>query len=120
MKSRIKKDELLKILHENCKEHRETVTEALEGYKNTMIVYLEGMIESVKSGRQVEHHISLVQPMDQTTEYKRTILMIEMTQDDVIELSAEEFANFVQDDWSWSHQFLASNARYSSKAAAKM
>jgi hypothetical protein len=39
-----------------------------------------------------------------------------MSTDTVVELSEQEFRQYVMDDWSWKHNFLASNAMYSAAA----
>lgn len=117
MKTRVKKDELLTIIRKNRNEHREIFEEALDGYKKKMITYLESMIVELRKGNRISHHISLIQPIDQTKEYDRAIKMFEMSVDDIVELDEESFANFVLDDWSWKDNFINSNSVYSAKAA---
>jgi hypothetical protein len=43
--------------------------------------------------------------------------MLEMSKEDTIELTQQEFSQYVQDDWHWKDQFLFSNMNYSSAAA---
>ena len=46
--------------------------------------------------------------------------MLEMDLNDEQELSEGEFAQYVQDDWGWRGQLLASNSPYSETAATIM
>lgn len=120
MQTKIKKAELLAVLNKNLSEHREVFMEALDNYRKKLIAELESMIEKARSGARISHHISLVQPVDQTKEYQRAIRMVEMTTDEIVSLTEQEFANFVMDDWAWSNNFFATNASYSSKARTKL
>lgn len=117
---KVKKAELLEILQKNRAEHRAIFEEALRGYRTQMVDYLDQAIKQIKAGQRISHHISLVQPVDQTKEYDRAIKMCEMSVDDVIELDQRAFASFVMDDWDWMDQFLHSNASYSTAASTKM
>jgi hypothetical protein len=56
--------------------------------------------------------VNLIEPMDQTRDYDRAITMLDMTTADDIELTPEQFQCYVMDDWSWKHQFSASNSNY--------
>lgn len=108
----------LEIVRNNREQHREIFEEALEGYRQKMIVHLNLMIEEIRKGNRVEHSIRLPQPVDQTKEYDRAIKMLEMSVDKEVELDETSFANFIMDDWSWSDQFLMTNSNYSAKAAS--
>lgn len=104
--------EVLAILQKNRKTHRETFEKALEGYRKTVIEHLEQRLKDAKSGRKVNIYIQLEEPQDQTKDYDRAIQMLEMSIDDKVELSQQEFAQLVQDDWSWKEQFTLTNTRY--------
>ena len=88
---KFKKDQLLAIIRKNRQEHREIFKEACEGYQKRMMAHLQVMMDDVTNRRPVKHHISLVQPVDQTKEYDRAIKMLEMCVDETIELSGAEF-----------------------------
>ncbi len=38
--------------------------------------------------------------------------MLDMSVDDIIVISADDFAMYVMDDWRWKDAFTASNSRY--------
>ncbi|MHA2279795.1 MAG: hypothetical protein ACXAC5_02735 [Promethearchaeota archaeon] len=115
---KVKKDELLKILKENRAAHREIFEEASEAFRKEVIKVLDERLADAKAGKRIILRIDLVQPMDQTEEYDQAIRMCEMSVDDEIELSYENFRNYVLDKWHWRDQFIASNAGYSEKARA--
>jgi hypothetical protein len=59
----------------------------------------------------------MTRPEDHTRDYDRVIAMLERHQGEAIDLLEDDFAMYVQDDWAWKAQFLASNSGYSGKAA---
>jgi len=119
-KIRVKKEELLTRLRKNRKEHREIFLEALEGFRKAAIQAFEKRIELIKQRKKISLHVSLDQPQDMTKEYDRVIEMLEMHLGNDIEVTAKEFRNYVQDDWSWSQSFYTSNSSYSEKAMNKL
>jgi len=116
----VKKDQLLEKLKANKAEHRKIFEEALEGYRKRVINLLTTHLEAAKAGKKVNlHDFDLYQPQDQTKDYDRAITMIEMSVDDNITLTENDFRAFVMDDWNWQHNFLISNSLYSGTAVRK-
>jgi hypothetical protein len=58
------------------------------------------MLADAKANRQIRRSIDLVQPRDHTSDYDRTIMMLEMNVDDTIILDATEFDQYVRDVWA--------------------
>ena len=117
---KVKCDRLLTILKDNRKEHREIFVEAVDGYRKAAIKALDARLDEVKKGLKLSLSFRLEEPQDMTKQYDLIIKMLEMSIDTEIELTQKEFANYVQDDWSWMGQFLASNSGYSQRAAGKL
>lgn len=117
---RFKKTDLLKKIKENRAEHHKIFLEASDGYQKMLIAKLQVMHEEAKAGVLIDTRILLVRPTDQTKDYDRAIAMLEMSLDDEITLDQTEFSNYVMDEWSWSQQFLTSNAGYSESAMSKL
>lgn len=117
---KFKKSDILTRIKANRDEHRQIFLEAQEGYRKEVIKIFEERLAAAREKKRITHTIVLQEPMDMTKEYDRAIEMLELTTTDEIELGPEEFANFVQDDWHWQDQFLASNAVYSAAAARKL
>lgn len=113
---KVEKSKLLEVVRANRENHKKIFTEAQENYRTAVIAELDRMLAEAKSGARIRRAVSLVEPIDQTREYDSAIRMLEMSTDDVIELTTSQFNNLVLDDWSWRHQFLASNRLYSKTA----
>lgn len=114
---RLDKDDLLGILRENREQHRAIFEEALEGYRDEGIRLLEQHIADIRAGKVREVFIRVPRPQDHTSDYDRVIRMLEMSQDDVIEVSEQDFRSYVMDDWAWKQDFLVSNRMYSKTAS---
>lgn len=109
----VDKTKLIDKLKENREWHRAEFEKAYEGYRKAMIATLEKNLEAVKNGNgKVEVHIGLVRPQDHTDDYDRAIQMLEWEQASTMELTLQEFTQFVQDDWGWKQQFTSTNASY--------
>ena len=111
-KVKVHKVELLKILKKNREEHRGIFLMAQEGFKDAVITRLEVMLEDARNGKRIEQTLNLPVPMDQTKEYDRAIMMLDMSVDDKVTITEHEFACFVMDDWRWKDQFTLTNSSY--------
>lgn len=116
---KVDKQKLLDILKKNKTTHRKIFLEAQDGYRKLAIKELDKMLKNARDGKKFERMISLVAPQDMTKEYDNTIAMLEMSVEDEIVLTATQFQNFVQDDWTWKANFLLSNSSYSKTASAE-
>ena len=96
----------------NREAHREVFEEALEGYHNRLKAELERRVRDLKAGRRIDQYIGLPEPQDHTADYDRVITMAEMSIDDTIQLSEDEFAMYVMDQWRWKQDFAESTLCY--------
>jgi hypothetical protein len=110
---KVKKDELLSTLKENLVKHQQIFEEALTNYKAKAVEKLEQYLEQARRGERVSEIFHLPAPVNQTHEYKRTIRMVEMSVEEVILLTTQEFDAYVMDRWHWKRNFLAANSAYS-------
>lgn len=108
----VKKEKLLGYLKNNREEHRGFFLKAQDGYQKLFVSELENMLSEAKAGRSFKRNVELSAPVDHTRDYDRIILMLEMSTKDEIVITETEFAQYVQDDWSWKRDFIASNSRY--------
>jgi hypothetical protein len=108
----VKKDKLLTKLKENREAHREVFEISLEGYRKAVVEHLEQLLADAREGKRIEHQVRMPVPIDQTQEYDQAIAMLEMSVNDEIELTSQEFACYVMDRWHWKGQFTASNKSY--------
>ena len=109
---KVKKDELLKKIKKNRDGHRQLFEKAVAGYREAMLGHLDSMIAAIKKGSKVEHLIHLPEPGDHTKDYNRVIAMLEMSTEDIIELDARSFGQYVLDDWAWKDEWIHSNSMY--------
>jgi hypothetical protein len=116
MTTRVKKADLLKTLKENRDRHQGIFEEALVGYRKEMEATLEQALEMIRAGKRIVRRIHLPVPTNETASYDTAIRMLEMGTEDVIELSAQDFACLVEDKWEWRDAFLTSNSDYSETA----
>jgi hypothetical protein len=116
----VDKAKLLAILKGNREKHKAVFDEAMVGYKQQVTKLLKEHLMRVQAGKNVRVHIVLTQPVNQTKSYDRVIGMLEMALANEVELSEEDYQQYVMDDWSWKEEFLTSNARYSSTASAML
>lgn len=113
---KVNKSELLSKLRDNRKAHRAIFEEACEGYRKQVVAELTAMLDEAKSGKRIRRSVNLIEPIDQTKDYDRAIMMLEMSTDTIIEITQQEFAQYVMDDWSWKNQFTATNFTYMNNA----
>ncbi len=111
----INQKELLVILRENRDTHEADYKDAYEGYLETCEETLEDILADFKSGKLEIVQWTEFPPQSQVKDYDRVIRMLELSVDVEIELTSDEFANFVQDDWHWKDNWTISNSAYLSK-----
>lgn len=108
----VNRDEFIERVTKNRNSHRSVFEEALEGYRNRLTAELERRIRDLKRGREVNQYIGLPEPEDHTDDYDRILAMAEMSIRDTLELTEDEFAMYVMDQWRWKQSFSASTALY--------
>jgi len=111
----IKQDALLEILRENRDTHKTDYEDARKGYLETCAETLERYLAEFKAGERDTLHWSEIPPTSQVKDYDRVIRMLELSVDNEIELTSDEFANYVQDDWHWKGGWELTNSNYITK-----
>ena len=108
----MKKSDLMNRVEKNRKEHRSLFLKAQDGYRQAVIGELNVMLAEAKERKPMRRMINLPEPEDHTADYDRVIDMIEMSIDDEVELSAQEFDWYVRDNWAWSALATMTNSSY--------
>ena len=121
---KVNRDELLAIIIQNAAKHAEEYETAMTVYKTDVVEKLTKMLKAAKAEAQKDKpsfdlYVNLVEPQSYQDSYTTAIKMLNMSTDDVIELTASEFSQYVEDNWNWKAQFTASTAMYNAKAALK-
>jgi len=107
------RDELLKIVQENKKQHEAMRKEALAGYCEKATAACEEAVAKLLYAEPASVLIRMRPPEDHTRDYERAIRMLEKTQQTEIELSEHDFATLVDDDWEWTGSWVTSNRGFS-------
>lgn len=82
---------------------------------------LAARLKDARDGKLVSLSFELYPPAEHLDEYDTVIEMLEMDQEILVELialTAQEFRQFVMDEWDWTDSFLSSNVGYSVSAMA--
>lgn len=111
----VEKARLLEALKNNKKTHVDDFNLAWEGFMKQAQMNVEELLKALKKaprGQAPQLYIGLEAPRNHEHDYQRAIEMCDWETGDQIDLTEEEFQQFVQDDWNWKHQFNTSNQLY--------
>lgn len=109
---KVEKAQLLATIKANRDTHRQTFEEALAGWRDRVVVELDKAVADAKAGRRYQTTFDLPQPRDFTSHYDEIIGMLELHVDSTVELNQYEYRQYVNDDWGWKQDFLATNSQY--------
>jgi len=109
---RIERVDLLEALKQNLTGHRHIFLEAQEGYRKMMMEELTRMLEEAAAGKQIRRQVTIPEPTDHSEDYESVILMLEMCVDKVIEITVEDFQQFVMDNWGWKRKWTDVTSSY--------
>jgi len=113
-KIKVSKEELLNKVRSNREEHVKDYQEALVAYKEKAIKAIEQLLADAKNGN-IGHHVDVVKPREFIKDYDRAIEMIRMSVDTVLELSFQDFDQWVMNNWTWQESFKNSTGLYKSR-----
>lgn len=111
----VKRDELLAVVKKNRDNHRAVFEKAQVAYRERVIKELDLMLADAKAGRRIRRAIALPEPEDHTRDYDRIVRMLEMSVDDVLELSEHDFSRYAMDQWEWAAAFATNTLSYVQK-----
>src|SRR6266550_2620995 len=116
----VQKTKLREAVAANRANHRELFLEAIEGYRLAAVALFERHIARLRANKQLREQTYLPVPADHTRDYDRILRMIDLHAAELIDISQEDFAKYVMDDWQWRREFLGTSANYSAKAKAAL
>lgn len=108
----VRKSDLLAHLEANRASHRTIFEQAQDIYRKQVVAELDRMLDDARSGRDIRRAILLPEPEDHTEDYDQAILMLDMSVDEEIQLTYEEFRQFVMDQWGWQRSFASNTTAY--------
>mgnify|MGYP001557586933 CR=1 FL=1 len=117
-KVRVTTKDVLDHLHENRENHVNEYKDALVGYRKDLIKALKKELKKVEAGKDYQA-VYMQAPENHEDDYDRSIQMLQMSQDAELELTEDEFRQYIMDEWSWSGRTAMSNAVYAASAKRK-
>jgi CRISPR/Cas system CMR subunit Cmr6 (Cas7 group RAMP superfamily) len=106
------RDTLKKNLEIHEKEYKELVA------KNNahMQEALQEALSEIAAGKEINlskvHKAEHAKPKNYAKEYKKVISMLEVTTQDELELTVDEFNCYMNDDWNWKDSFISNKTMY--------
>ena len=104
----------------NRAKHVEDYNLAVKEYKVQLVAELKRLTSLAIEGHDVNHEINLTKPKSYQSVYDESIEMFEMTSEDQIALTHDEWRQLVQDKWTWRHDFETNTSHYAATAKTKM
>jgi hypothetical protein len=112
---KLNKEKLIEVITKNRAGHRSAFDQAFDGYRKECISVLEENIRNLKEKKAHIVRFNEYAPEDHTEDYDTVLEMLAMSVDPVVELTHQEFENYVRDNWDWKERWAASNLKYSNK-----
>jgi hypothetical protein len=111
----VNKSELVLVLYDNMEEHAQQYKEAYEGYLAEALTQAKQLVADIEAGVEFGHCLSLVAPVNHTSDYESIIRMLGMSVEEQIVLSQHDFTQYVMDNWSWKLAFDQTRVMYANK-----
>lgn len=111
--------ELLEIVRANRITHVAQFLEAVEDYKDMALRITTANLKLAKTANLEEiTKLKTVPgaPVSYEDSYKRSIRMLELSVEDIIEVEEDVFNQLVLDEWVWKRNFSISNTMYKAGA----
>jgi len=117
-KVKVKKEELLLLLEKNRSDHKSVFEETFANYRKEVIRLLKEAVVKTESGKEIVTYLAVDEPTNHTKDYDIAIGMLKMCVDKEIEITYQEYRNYVLNDWHWTKDFVRSNSPYSSSSSS--
>lgn len=116
---KVNSDRLLETLKENRDKHIAAYNEAMVGFREDAIAAMEKNLNDAKMGGELLLYIhDIIKPVSYEDSYDTIIKMLEFSSESVVELTMQEFSQYVEDKWTWKQSFAETAAIYNNKRAA--
>jgi LPS O-antigen subunit length determinant protein (WzzB/FepE family) len=108
----VSKSELLKKLRDNKDIHVEEYEATVQKYREKAKQELTERLAKVERGEKFNLVFNLPKPISYEQEYLHAIGLLEMTTDEVIQITASDYKQFVLDQWDWKRRFSETSNSY--------
>jgi len=110
---KVEKAKLIQQIKDNKERHIKEFENAVVAYKEEALKQLKAEIEKVEGG-SLDAKLNLITPVNNAENYDKIIEMFEWEVESEVELSQEEFNEYVQDETQFARDAKFSNTFYSS------
>lgn len=115
-------EKLLSTLKANRESHIGDYSDAVVEYREQVKEGLSSRLAELDSLQDPKTFLAhnLKCPVTYQHVYDRVIKMLEMTDKESVQINGKQFAEWVEDQWDWSHDFNENTVAYSLAAKAKL
>lgn len=108
---KVKKSKLIEKINENKENHKKDYIEAVEAYKKEAKKQLDEQSKALENG-SLNISLRLISPIDKTDEYDKILSIFEWEVADFVELTQNEFNEYVLDLSTFSMNAKMLNSTY--------
>lgn len=110
----VKREALLDAIKKNRQKHKAEFLEATTGYRSAVLLAATVLVADCEVGKEpdLKPLRTMEEPRSHLPAYDRAIAMLEMSVDDLMEISEERFREYVLDEWDWTDRFKAVSSSY--------
>jgi len=109
---KVEKAELVGRIKANRDVHRQVFEKAMEGYRRAAAEFFNEQWGNALDDRQFAVVFRQPVPEDHSDDYEAALDMLEMSVEDRVTLSAQEFRQYVRDDWGWKKNWTETTSSY--------
>lgn len=103
---------LITTLEDNRDKHARDYTKAKRGWIKLLRKELQTMLTTLDSGGELRLQIENQKPVSYLAEYVEAIEMLNFSSDDAVVLTAQQYRQYVKDDWDWKDYWVGSTRTY--------
>lgn len=114
VKTHIKRVTIIEHLLKNKEKHIKHYEEAVKGYLDYLKKELENRLASVEAGNiERNYNLATTVPVNRVESYDKYIKLFSMNEEDIVELTVQDYDAIINDNWSWALQAFNINNFYS-------
>ena len=111
----VNKEDLIKTLEHNLEMHIETFEEIRKKFLEHVIERAEEDISLAKQDKFPKIRHNLPVPENHSKDYNRAINMLKMDVRNEVNLTEEQYAQFIDNDWAWQRSFTSTTEFYTQR-----
>lgn len=109
---KVSKTDLLSRLQTNRTKHISEYKAVRTEFRRRATTLLQEKLDLARAEKPFNLRFDLIVPRSHEREYDKVIGLLTMTTETTIDISPQDYAQFVLDEWNWKEEFNASNRAY--------